>query len=97
MTQLVSHLKENLYQSTLDVSLYVNSEFNVLYSRSGMTELLHALGFTYKKPKLIPSGIDFQAQEDFLTCFEQFMKTKHENDPVVFYDSSHPQYQSHAD
>jgi transposase len=97
MTQLVSHLKENLYRSTLDVILYVNSEFNVFYSRSGMTKLLHALGFTYKKPKLIPSGIDFQAQEDFLTCFEQFMETKHENDPVVFYDSSHPQYQSHAD
>jgi transposase len=95
--QLVSHLESNLYRTTLGVILYVNNEFNILYSRSGMTKLLHELGFTYKKPKLIPSGLDFQAQDDFIICFEQFMKTKHENDPVVFYDSSHPQYQSHAD
>jgi transposase len=97
ITQLVSHLGSNLYRTTLDVILYVNKQFGVRYSRSGMTKLLHELGFAYKKPKLIPSGIDFQAQEDFITCFEQFMKTKHENNPVVFYDSSHPQYQSHAD
>ncbi len=97
IAQLVSHLESNLYRSTLDVILFVKREFNVCYSRSGMTKLLHELGFTYKKPKLIPSGIDFQAQEDFLTCLEKFMKDKHENDPIVFYDSSHPQYQSHAD
>lgn len=45
----------------------------------------------------MPSGIDFQAQEEFLACLEKFMRNKHENDPVVFYDPSHPQYQSHAD
>lgn len=97
IAQLVSHLESNLYRSTIEVVLYVKREFSVLYSRSGMTKLLHELGFTYKKPKLIPSGIDFQAQEDFLTCLEKFMEDKHENNPIVFYDSSHPQYQSHAD
>lgn len=95
--QLVKHLESNLYRSTLDVIEYVKREFNVSYSRSGMTKLLHKLGFTYKKPKLIPSGLDFQAQEDFVACFEKFIENKRENDPVVFYDSSHPQYQSLAD
>jgi transposase len=95
--KLVSHLELNLYRSTLDIIFHVNKKFGILYSRSGMTKLLHELGFTYKKPKLIPSGIDFQAQEDFITYFEEFMKNKCENDPVLFYDSSHPQYQSHAD
>lgn len=95
--KLVAHLESNLYRTTFDVIMYVKKEFNILYSRSGMTNLLHELEFTYKKPKLIPSGIDFQAQEDFVACFEHFMRTKYENDPVVFYDSSHPQYQSHAD
>jgi transposase len=72
-------------------------EFKVHYSRSGMTKLLYELGFTYKKLKLIPSGLNFQAQEDFLENFETFMKNKHETDVVVFYDSSHPQYQSQSD
>lgn len=97
LTQLVRHLESNLYRTTFEVILYVNREFGVLYSRSGMTKLLHQLGFTYKKPKLVPSGIDFQEQEDFIACFENFIKTKHDNDPVLFYDSSHPQYESHAD
>ena len=97
VAQLVSHIESNLYHTTFEIVLYVNKKFGVRYSRSGMTKLLHEHGFSYKKPKLIPSGIDFQAQEDFIACFEQFMRTKHECDPVVFYDSSHPQYQSHAD
>lgn len=88
--QLVSHLESNLYRSTLDVSLYVYREFNVLYSRSGMTKLLHEHRFTYKKTKLMPSGIDFQAQKDFLVCLEKFMRDKHENDLILFYGSSHP-------
>jgi transposase len=95
--QLVNHLESNLYRMTLSVILFVKKEFNILYSRSGMTKLLHELGFTYKKPKLLPSGINFQAQEDFIAFFEHHIEKKHENDPVLFYDSRHPQYQSHAD
>jgi transposase len=95
--KLVTHLELNLYRTTFDVIFFVKKEFNIFYSRSGMTKLLHDLGFTYKKPKLIPSGIDFQAQEDFIDFFEDFIENKRENDPVLFYDSSHPQYQSHAD
>lgn len=95
--KLANHLESNLYRTTYDVILFVKKEFNIVYSRSGITNLLHKLGFTYKKPKLIPSGIDFQAQEDFITFFENYIENKDENDPVLFYDSSHPQYQSHAD
>jgi transposase len=95
--KLVNHLESNLYRTTLGVILFVKNEFDILYSRSGMTKLLHELGFTYKKPKLIPSGINFQAQEDFIAFFEDYIENKCENDPVLFYDSSHPQYQSHAD
>src|SRR5207253_5298235 len=86
----------NLHRTTFDVILYVRRAFKVFYSRSGMTKLLHALGFSYKKPKLIPSGLDAQAQDDFVELFYKFMRKKEENDPVIFYDSCHPQYQSHA-
>lgn len=81
---LAKHLETNLYRTTQEIILYVKRALKVGYSQSGMTKLLHELGFTYKKPKLIPSGIDFQAQDEFIECFEA----------VIFYDSSHPQYQS---
>jgi len=92
--KLSKHLETNLYQTTQEIILYVKQSFRVTYTQSGMTNLLHDLGFTYKKPKLIPSGFDSQAQDEFIECFEKFMKTKSENDVVIFYDSSHPQYQS---
>ena len=65
-----------MYRTTFDVIFFVKKEFNIIYSRSGMTKLLHDLGFTYKKPKLIPSGIDFQAQEDFIDFFEEFIEDR---------------------
>ena len=34
-----------------DIATYVFREFKVKYSISGMTELLHRLNYTYKKPK----------------------------------------------
>lgn len=95
--KLISHLESNLYRTTYEVALYVKREFKIIYSRSGMTKLLHELGFRYKKPKLIPSGLNFQAQEDFLEHLEHFMRTKDDTDVVVFYDSSHPQYESETD
>jgi transposase len=52
------------------------------------------LGFSYKKPKLIPSNVDLQSQDDFIRHFEYFLKKKSPKDVVIFYDSSHPQYQS---
>jgi transposase len=94
---LAIHLEFNLYRTTQEIIYYVKSEFKANYSQSGMTKLLHGLGFTYKMPKLIPSGIDIQAQDEFIECFEKFLRTKNENDIIIFYDSSHPQYQSQND
>jgi len=62
-----------------------------------MNKLLHDLGFTYKKPKLIPSGLNLQLQENFLECFYKFMSTKKDDEVVIFFDSTHPQYLSCAD
>ena len=94
---LTRHLESNLYRTTSDVILYVKQAFKLSYSRSGLTKLLHSLGFSYKKPKLLPSGINFEAQREFLEYFHSFMERKNDADAVVFYDSSHPQFQSHAD
>ncbi|MCH9762994.1 MAG: winged helix-turn-helix domain-containing protein [Gammaproteobacteria bacterium] len=37
---------------------YVKSEFNLTYTRSGMTKWLQANGFRYKKPHGIPAKAD---------------------------------------
>jgi transposase len=64
--QLDSHLNENIYLRTQDIVLYVARNFKVEYSLSGMKDLLHRLGYAYKKPKLVPGKPDEKAQEEFI-------------------------------
>jgi hypothetical protein len=44
-----------------------------------MWNLLHRLGYTYKKPKLLPANPDEAEQDFFLSCYLEFMKNKPED------------------
>ncbi len=49
------------------MAAWVEETFAVAYTVSGMTALLHRLGFVYKKPKLCAPGKAYRAaQEAFL-------------------------------
>jgi len=64
--------------------------FGIDYTISGMTALLHRLGYVYKKPKIVPGKADMDAQEIFIQQYEDFMASKPEHDPVLFVDGVHP-------
>lgn len=86
---LKSELQANLYQSTDAVQRYVKQKFSVIYSRTGMTKLLHSLGFSYKKPKKCTFKTSPEEQKLFLnTVIEPLL----ENEEYVnlFMDASHP-------
>jgi transposase len=94
-TQLVAldtHVQTHLYLTAKDVAAWVEEEFGVAYTASGMTALLHRLGFVYKKPKLVPGKADPQAQEAFLAEYEKLKQDKGENDVICFMDAVHPQH-----
>ena len=55
---LDAHLQTELYLSAKDVAAWVEETFGVVYTVSGMTAVLHRLGFVYKKPKLVPGKAD---------------------------------------
>jgi hypothetical protein len=42
----------------------------IIHTASGMSALLHGLGFVYKKPKLVPGKADPEAQEAHLATYE---------------------------
>ncbi len=50
---LDAHLQCTLYLTAKEVAHWVEQHFGVCYSESGMTALLHRLGYVYKKPKLV--------------------------------------------
>ena len=74
------------------MAAWVEETFGVAYTASGMTAVLHRLGFVYKKPKLIPGKADAEAQRAFLAEYETLKNTKGEEDPIYFMDAVHPQH-----
>jgi len=87
---LREELDTNIYMSTKLICAYVQLTFNVTYSISGMTDLLHRLDYVYKKPKLVPSKGDEEDQSIFLAQYEAFMKDKPDDALVFFADGVHP-------
>ena len=61
-----------------------------------MRDLLHRLGYEYKKPKLIPGNPDINAQEEFITYYEEFMQDKPDDAEVLFLDAVHPEHNTIA-
>jgi transposase len=94
--QLDRHLNENTYLKIQDIVSYVAKQFKVKYSVSGLTELLHRLGYSYKKPKLVPGKADAIAQEEFIELYNKIKETKGANDIIYFMDGTHPQHNSVA-
>ena len=89
---LDEHLQETLYQTVKEVVHYVQTRWGVLYTVSGMTALVHELGYVYKKPKLVPGKADAEAQEAFLDQYEKLKENKQKDDPIYFMDATHPQH-----
>lgn len=89
---LDAHLSNHLYLSAKDIAHWVADQFGVHYSESGMTALLHRLGYVYKKPKIVPGKADRAAQEAHLEIYKKLKEDKGEHDPIYFMDATHPQH-----
>jgi transposase len=87
-----AHLEQNTYLTAEAVIAHVEETYDVLYSVSGMTDLLHRLKFTYKKSKLVPAKADKEKQEHFLKQLEELRASKGKDDPVLYMDGVHPQH-----
>ena len=92
--ELVQHLEEKTYLTSNEIRHYIHKTYGVQYSPTGVKELLHRLGFSYKKPKHVPGKLDPVKQQAFVAEYELLLKTKGNNDPVYFGDACHPQWNS---
>ncbi len=93
LQQLDQHLQQTVYLTVAAVVDYVRKAFGVYYSVQGMTNLLHRLGFVYKKPVLVPGKADAARQEAFI---KHYKKLKAKKAPIYFMDGVHPQHNSVA-
>lgn len=93
---LCTELDTNIYLTTAAIVEYVKTAFSVQYTISAMTDLLHRLGYTFKKPKLVPGNPDVEEQEEFIRYYEAFMEKKKDDVEVLFVDAVHPEHNTMA-
>ncbi len=93
---LIKELDTEIYLSTESIIDFISERFEVVYTVSGMRDLLHRLGYEYKKPKLVPGNPDREAQEEFAEMYEEFMLTKSAKREVLFVDAVHPEHNTMA-
>ena len=96
LERLRKHLSEKLYGTTREIIEHVKEEYQVEYTESGMTNLLHRMGFVYKKTRLVPGKADAEAQEKFLLKLNELQSSKGEGDKLYYLDGVHPQHNSQA-
>lgn len=96
LEELKTFLVDNTQTKAKDIVSHIKKQYNVSYSVIGVAKLIHRLGFTYKKPKIIPGKADRSKQEAFLEKYQEIKSNLKENDQVYFLDSTHPTHNTTA-
>lgn len=91
-SELKSYLKLNTKRTVKEISGYILKKYKVSFSVIGTTKLLHRLGFSYKKPKVVPGKADFFLQAQFIEKYDEIKNNLKNNDQIYFADSTHPEH-----
>lgn len=96
-TELKEYLKDNTKRTAKEVVAYIETIYHVRFTIIGVTKLLHRLGFTYKKPKIIPGKADKAKQDAFIALYKTTREKLGEKDRIYFLDASHPEHNTQAE
>lgn len=90
IVELRKALKEHLYETCQAISELIEKRFSVRYTAEGVCDLLHRIGFVYKKTKQIPMKVDEIGQAEFMKKFERLQAEKAADEVHYFIDAVHP-------
>jgi transposase len=90
--QLKRFLDKNTQRTAKEIRDHIFLVYRISYSTIGVTKLLHRLGFSYKKPKIVPGKADVKRQERFLVTYGNLKAKLDKSDHLYFVDATHPQH-----
>jgi len=91
LAHLCQQVNTQLYTDCKDLQDWLLRTHRVHYAVSGLTDLLHRLGFTYKLTTPVPCQADAQAQADFLDELAVLEAHVERGEAVLYYaDAAHP-------
>lgn len=93
---LESHLTKNVYPDSKGIVSWIEKEFEIRYSTTGINALLKRMNFVYKKPVLTPCKADVEKQEEFVLQYKELKKNLQDQDQIYFMDGVHPQHNTIA-
>ena len=96
IVELRKELKAQLYETCQEICDLVEKRFAVTYTAEGMCDLLHRIGYVYKRTKQVPMKVDEVAQAEFIKEFEQLQAEKADTQVHYFIDGVHPTLNSEA-
>jgi len=92
--QVKNYLHNNIVNEAKEIQKYIETTFDIKYSLSGTTALLHRLGFVYKKVIAIPQKTNtvqsLEKQLNFEKDYQEFKEHLKEEDTIYFLDGVHP-------
>ncbi len=92
--ELKAHVGKMYYNDSKLLIEYVKEKYGVIFSESGIVNLLHRLGFVYKLTKVIPAKPDPDRQLKHLRKYEKLKALKHDDSVIMFMDGVHPEFNS---
>lgn len=88
MEILSNDIQSKMFLTTKAIIAHMVNKFGIKYSRSGATNLLHHLGFSFKKANPVPGKAKKDKQEEFIRMYN---KLKYQG-KVYFSDATHPEF-----
>lgn len=83
---LTKELESKIFQSTKKVIAHIEEKYKTTYSVSGCNNLLHRLGFSFKKAKGVPGKAKKKEQDLFIKEYNALK----DDGKVYFGDATHP-------
>jgi transposase len=93
---LEKHITEHTYMDSKGIVAWIEKQFSISYSATGINALLKRLGFVYKKPVLTPCKANLEKQEEFVIQYKELKENLAQEDQIYFMDGVHPQHNTIA-
>jgi transposase len=74
---------------------FIKQRYNKNFTITGVTKLLHRLGFVYKQVVLIPGKLNEEKQKVFVENYEELKQKKPNDEVILFGDGVHPTHNIH--
>ena len=88
MAILSNDLQSKIFPTTNAVINHIKKKFEVRYSLSGATNLLHCLGFSFKKANPVPGKAKRKKQKNFVRRYRRLKP----QGKMYFIDATHPEF-----